>query len=154
MDGVTANSVRNGAHWRTPPEQGILARQREFNATLGRLPTQATPTEEASRSREAAADLVAQALVLPILKEFRAAQSSGPPFGVSEGERSFRAMLDDQIARRMVRKEGWPLVESLARQLRDPQGREAWAALQAASEGVRSDATRVRQWGMLEGARP
>jgi Rod binding domain-containing protein len=154
MDGVRSATSETIAAWRRPAEPGILARQREFNATLGRLPEQPTPRDDLARSREAAADLVAQALVLPILKEFRASQSSGPPFGVSEGERSFRAMLDDQIARRMARKEGWPLVESLARQLRDPQGREAWAALQAASEGVRSDATRVQQWGTLEGARP
>jgi Rod binding domain-containing protein len=68
-----------------------------------------------ARAREGAEQLVATALVQPVLKQLRESNQAVAPFAPSQGERSFRSLMDAALAQRMVRSQHWPLVDRLAR---------------------------------------
>ena len=89
--------------------RGAMARRGE-DRTSGRDP------------REAAEELVAMTLVQPILAQLRESSLAAEPFAPSEGEKRFGAMHDAQVARQIVRSSRFPLVEELARQMRERSG--------------------------------
>jgi hypothetical protein len=109
--------------------RGLRDDQRSFAAVLGRTgvgPLGSGPSlRKASsragsapeKAREAAEQLVAIGLVQPVLKELRESNRASPPFAPSQGERQFRALLDAELAQRIVRAARFPLVERLAREL-------------------------------------
>lgn len=72
----------------------------------------------ADPSRDAAERFVSLTLVEPILKQMRQSSQAAPPFGPAPGEVQFRALLDAEVARQVVRAGDFPLVERLARDLR------------------------------------
>jgi Rod binding domain-containing protein len=72
--------------------------------------------------REAAEELVAMTLVQPILAQLRDSSMAAEPFAPTEGEKRFGAMYDAQVARQIVRGSRFPLVEELARQMRERLG--------------------------------
>jgi Rod binding domain-containing protein len=71
----------------------------------------------AQRAREAAEQFVALTFVQPALKALREGNDAAPPFAPSEGEKQFRALLDAELAQRIVRKANYPLVDRVARDL-------------------------------------
>lgn len=79
----------------------------------------------AARARAAAEALVAQTFVGPVLKQLRESSEAAPPFAPGPGEKQFRALLDAELAQRMV--SGWrlPLVERVARDLLRHHGADA-----------------------------
>lgn len=99
----------------TPPA-ALTRRQEDFAEALSRA-QQRTPQTPRERARETAEQYVALALVQPVLKQAREARSSAPPFGQSQAERSFGAIGDAVLARRMVTSSNWPLVDRLAKDL-------------------------------------
>lgn len=76
------------------------------------------------RARRAAEDFVAITLVQPIFEQLRSANDAAPPFAPSQGERQFGALLDAELARRIVRAQDFPLVDEVARRVLNetPQG--------------------------------
>lgn len=72
-------------------------------------PTFDPDSERAIRSQLAtsARELVASALIAPILEEFRASQPQGGLFGVSQAESRFGPILDAELADAMVRRGGF-----------------------------------------------
>ena len=74
------------------------------------------------RARDAAEQFVALTFVQPVLKELRESSQAAPPFAPGEGEKQFRALLDAELARRIVHKERYALVDRVARDLLNPHG--------------------------------
>lgn len=96
---------------------GLLSRQRAFSEVLsqaGGSKDGATPESEA---RQAAEDFVAMAFVQPVLKQLRETNHGAAPFAPGKGEQQFRALMDAEIARKVVRASDWPLVDRLAQRL-------------------------------------
>jgi hypothetical protein len=71
------------------------------------------------RAEEAARQLVAVALVQPALKQIREGTWAAPPFAPGAGEKQFRALMDAELAQDLVNHSRWPLVERLARDVRE-----------------------------------
>jgi Rod binding domain-containing protein len=97
----------------------------DFAAALARAPASATDSRE-QRARDGAEQLVAVALVQPLLKQLRESNNAAAPFAPTSGERSFRSLMDAALAQRMVRSQSWPLVDHLARgMLSKPEAQES-----------------------------
>lgn len=97
----------------TPPAlTGLSADQHSFGEllTAERFAQRAGASDQA---KDAAQKLVAAALVLPMLKQFREMNSAAPPFAPSQGEKSFRAFMDQELAGRLVSAGRWPLVDAV-----------------------------------------
>lgn len=69
-------------------------------------------------ARESAEELVAIALVQPILSQMRSSNQAAEPFKPNEAERTFGTMMDAILARRLVHSSSWGLVDSVAQRLR------------------------------------
>ncbi|MHC4976421.1 MAG: hypothetical protein ACYTF7_07425 [Planctomycetota bacterium] len=69
----------------------------------------------AEDARGAAEELVAMTFVQPILSQMREMNNAAPPFAPGVAERRFGAMWDAEIAQRLVRSEGFGLVDAVAR---------------------------------------
>lgn len=98
--------------------RSLLDEQRSFAAVLARGQSANTMMPQA-KAREAAMQLVAVALVQPILKELRDTNSAAPPFAPTQGEQQFRALMDAELAQRVVQAARFPLVDRLAQELLD-----------------------------------
>ena len=81
----------------------------------------------AKTPRQAAEEFVAIALVQPILAQMRESEGAWGPFAPGDAEKRFAPLLDAEIAQRIVKKEGWGLVESIEAQLSKGQYVEASA---------------------------
>ncbi len=100
----------------TVEASGELGRkQSQFSRLLVGERAKAVSEDEATRI---ARDLVAVSLVQPLLKEWREAEQSAPPFGPGQAEKQFRAMQDSNLAQELTRAQRFPLVERLVRDLR------------------------------------
>jgi hypothetical protein len=63
------------------------------------------------RIATASKQLVAQALVTPILAQFRESMPQGGMFGVTDAEKRLGPVLDQRIADSMVHRARWPIVD-------------------------------------------
>jgi Rod binding domain-containing protein len=115
IDGLSFNAEPGGAPRRVGNGGDLAAAQRSFSAVLGKAVESGGSPEE--RAREAAEQLVAQTFVLPMLKGLRQSDRSAPPFAPSQGEKQFRALMDAELAQRMVKGGGYGLVDRLAQDL-------------------------------------
>lgn len=90
--------------------------QRLFSEVIAKAQAKAdgTPRE---RARSAAEQLVATALVQPVLKSMRENSNAAPPFAPNETERTFRSFMDAAIAQRMVHSGNWALVDKVAQKM-------------------------------------
>lgn len=86
-----------------------------FAATLAKA--RGTNDSPESRARDAAEQLIAHSLVAPVLKSLRESNGAAAPFAPGPGERTFRAMMDDMLAQRMVKSTHWPLVDGVAQRM-------------------------------------
>lgn len=84
----------------------------DFSALLGRTisPPDATPEE---RARKAAEQIVAVALVQPILKQLRESSQAAPPFAPTQGEKQFQSLMDAQVAQQVVGSKRFALVDRI-----------------------------------------
>lgn len=93
----------------------------EARVASGRTPGDGSQTAE-RKAREAAEGLVGVVLVQPILKQLRESNQAAPPFQPTRGEQQFRSMLDAKLAQEITRSARFPLVDRLARDMRDRLG--------------------------------
>lgn len=100
---------------------GLLERQRSFTEVLSKATGEGERAGPEDRARQAARDFVAMAFVQPVLKQLRESNHTAAPFAPGPGERQFRALMDAEIARKVVGSSDWPLVDRLARQLLERQ---------------------------------
>lgn len=72
---------------------------------------------QAERARRGAEGLVAQALVLPFLKQVRASNAAAPPFAPTQGERAFGSLMDQAMAQHLVTSGRWALVDAVSQRM-------------------------------------
>ncbi len=85
-----------------------------FRSVMGRAMEGATKEQEA---RAGAEELVAIALIQPVLAGLRESSQAAEPFAPGPYEKQFGGFVDAEIARRMVKAQNFPLVERVARDL-------------------------------------
>jgi len=107
--------------FRNLPTQPSASAQRSldekhlFSQAISRATAQnASPQATA---RDAAEQLVAVSLVLPVLKSLRESTGAAAPFAPNAAERSFRQMMDSTLAQRLVKSGSWPLVDRVAQRM-------------------------------------
>jgi len=95
--------------------------QRRFASVLSiaerRVGTKPTGEQQA---RESAEQLVAIALVQPLLAQLRSTENAAPPFQATQGEKQFRSLWDAQIAGDLVKASNFPLVDHIAKNMLRP----------------------------------
>jgi Rod binding domain-containing protein len=101
--------------------------QELFSQVISRAKANPDETPE-QKARGAAQQLVATALVQPVLKQLRESNNAAPPFAPNEAERTFRSLSDAALAQRMVGSEHWELVNVLARRMLTKMGTRAESA--------------------------
>ena len=86
-----------------------------FSELLGktRAGAEASPADKEDKARQAAEQLVATALVQPVLKKLRESSLAAPPFVPSGGERQFQSIADAATAQSIVRAGNFPLVDRI-----------------------------------------
>jgi len=89
-------------------------------------PTLAKQTPEEA-ARRAAEEFVSISMVQPILASLRETEDAAAPFAPGDAERRFRPMLDAEIARRIVQREDYALVNEVARRMLERTGGAAGA---------------------------
>ncbi|TVQ31738.1 MAG: hypothetical protein EA376_08745 [Phycisphaeraceae bacterium] len=99
-------------------------------------PTQERQTPEEA-ARRAAEEFVSISMVQPILSSLRETEDAAAPFAPGDAERRFRPMLDAEIARRIVQREDYALVNEVARRMLERMGGAAEA--QAGQAGKELD---------------
>lgn len=100
--------------------------QELFSQVISRAQSNKEETPEA-RARAAAEQLVATALVQPVLKQLRESNHAEAPFAPNAAERSFRSLMDAGLAQRMVTSQHWGLVDNLARGMLKKMGQDTAA---------------------------
>ena len=100
---------------RPPPARSMPEAQASFAAIMARA--DGAGGTRAERARAAAGQFVALTFVQPVLKQLRETSEAAPPFAPSEGEKQFRALLDAELAQRIVHKARFGLVDRVARDL-------------------------------------
>lgn len=145
--GIEASAIASipGSHSPFSRVHGIDADEPEvkFDAILRRVSGSEDP---ARRARAAAEEFVAQALVLPILKEVRESNTAPPPFGPGPYEKNIGSLFDAEIASRMVKAQRFSIVDAVARNLlrvASPSEAEAPVPEQGGSH-VDADAAQAR----------
>lgn len=97
------------------PHRPLADSQADFASIIGRGRGAELSPEE--RARQGAEQLVAVSLVQPILQQMRHSPWAAAPFAPNQAERTFRGMLDAQLAQRLVSQGRWPLVDAVARRV-------------------------------------
>ena len=104
------------------PSPNLAASQRSFQQVLSIEQRGQGADVSVDKEREAAEQLIAVTFVEPILRQAREVRSSEGPFGMTQAEKQFGSMLDAATARRMVHSWHVPLVDRLARSMRESNG--------------------------------
>jgi Rod binding domain-containing protein len=91
--------------------------QRAFTQIMGRELERMRGKPDAAKTREAAENFVAIALVQPVFKQLRSTNHAAAPFAPTKAEQQFQSMIDSQLAQKMVRSSNWPLVDRLAQDM-------------------------------------
>lgn len=126
----------------TIPDAARLQGQRSFDKALGRAQSAAsTPASKQEEARAAAEELVARALVQPIMAKMRESRDTAEPFGPSEVERAFGSISDAQFADRLTKSGNWSLVDVVAKKIMNAgKGNTAAAANAATATSASSTA--------------
>lgn len=101
------------------PSSSLAASQRSFQQIMSIEQRGQGADVKVNKEREAAEQLVAVTFVEPILRQAREVRSSEGPFGMTQAEKQFGAMLDAATARKMVHSWNVPIVDRLARSMRE-----------------------------------
>lgn len=91
--------------------------QRAFTQIMGRELERTRGKPDAAKTRAAAENFVAIALVQPIFKQLRSTNNTAAPFAPTKAEQQFQSMIDSQLAQKMVKSSNWPLVDRLAQDM-------------------------------------
>jgi hypothetical protein len=102
-----------------------LQSQQSFEQALGqaqsRVEAASQSADASTRTQEevraAAEELVARALVQPIMSKLRESRDTAAPFGPNEVERTFGSISDAQFADRLTKSGNWPLVDVVAQRI-------------------------------------
>lgn len=131
-------------------EPRLIGAQGSFRQVLGQQNTDTegvdangmTPVERKAVST--AEQLVAVALVQPLLAQMRETSNAAPPFAPTQAEKQIRALQDASVAQQIVHAARFPVVDRLARGMLDrarPQGVSGGAGQSELGFEVRSGST-------------
>lgn len=139
---------------RKPPAAPSIGPAQDFSKVIGRMnPDEMTPEQ---RAAEGAQQLVSVALVQPVLKSLRESNNAAGPFAPSQGERTFRGMMDATLAQRLVTGGHWGLVDHVARTLLSKEQGSAASKTAEPSADARIDGfplERVKEFSLKAGER-
>ena len=99
---------------------GLTQKRIELNPDINSKASVAdVPTRDPrlAKAAEAAEGLVATTFIEPILKQVRESNDAPPPFGPSNAEKQFSALLDTKLSDEIVHAANFPLVERITQQL-------------------------------------
>lgn len=115
ITGVISRSAGNTLDTQTklPNAQNQL----EFADIMGKRTTDGYQKHDETKIRETVENFVAETFVRPIFKQLRSTNQAQAPFAPSKAEQQFQSLIDAQLARRMVHKANWPLVDRLAQDM-------------------------------------
>lgn len=117
-NGIMSSSAMRFAEIGDPSvaRQQSIENQASFASVLSRAQTRPDKVNQSpeQRAREAAEQLVATALVQPVLKQLRETNNAAEPFKPNSAERSFGQMMDTQLSQRIVGSKSWALVDRVA----------------------------------------
>lgn len=91
--------------------------QKAFTQIMGREVDRLRGKPDPAKTREAAQNFVAIALVQPVFKQLRSTNNAAAPFAPTKAEQQFQSMIDAQLAQKMVKSGNWPLVDRLAQDM-------------------------------------
>lgn len=110
------------------PDTSLTSQQADFSRILSMSAaaetTKADDSDDAKdkaakdKARTTAERLVAVVLVQPILKQMRESNQAAEPFKPTRGEQQFQSMLDAKFAQEITESARFPLVDRLARDMR------------------------------------
>lgn len=100
-----------------PAKMPNAQNQLEFAEVLGKKTGRQLGAADEAQIRDAAESFVAVALVQPVFKQMRAANHAAPPFGPNKAEQQFQSLMDARVARHIVHKSNWPVVERVAQNM-------------------------------------
>jgi Rod binding domain-containing protein len=100
-------------------KQSAPSDQESFAAIMSRANARpgASAKTPRDKAREAAQQLIATALVQPVLKQLRETNNAAEPFKPNAAEKSFGQMMDTQLSQRIVESKGWALVDRVTETL-------------------------------------
>lgn len=75
------------------------------------------PDPRLAKAAAAAEGLISATFIEPILKQVRESNDTPPPFGPSNAEKQFSALLDTKLSDEIVHAANFPLVERITQQL-------------------------------------
>lgn len=140
-----------------------LQSHRSFEQALGRAqgrvqsPDAIPATAKQTQARAAAEELVARALVQPILAKLRESRDAAEPFGPNEVERAFGSISDAQFADRLTKSSNWRLVDSVAQRIMNPAKSSDSVATTPSTVDAAADALAslsVSAWAGVRKVRP
>ncbi|MGV6814407.1 MAG: hypothetical protein ACWA5W_05270 [Phycisphaerales bacterium] len=73
--------------------------------------------DQVAQARKAAEGLVSNTFIEPILKQIRESNDAPPPFGPTQAEKQFGALLDTKVADEIVQGTNFPIVEQITQRL-------------------------------------
>ncbi|MBX3379295.1 MAG: hypothetical protein KF805_04320 [Phycisphaeraceae bacterium] len=91
--------------------------QLDFAEVLGKKTGRQLGVPDEAKIRDAAESFVAVALVQPVFKQMRASNHAAAPFGPNKAEQQFQSLVDARVARHIVHKSNWPVVERVAQNM-------------------------------------
>lgn len=101
----------------------MIDRQSDFLNSLGiegrKIDARETRASDEDTALKAAQDFVATTFIQPILKQAREMDNAPPPFGRTDAEKQLASLADGRLALDIVRASNFPLVERLARDMRN-----------------------------------
>lgn len=97
---------------------GVLHAQQSENQASNLLDGESQQTRQLrAKVRDVSEKYIAQALVQPLLKQARELRDDTPPFGATQAEKQFGALMDERTALDMVKRGRWGIVENVENRL-------------------------------------
>jgi len=114
------------------PEHRLNGSQTSFRQVLGQGGGEgASGITAEQRAVSTAEQLVAVALVQPLLAQMRESSNAAPPFAPTQAEKQIRALQDASVAQQIVHASRFPMVDRLARGMLDRAERQGGDRMEA-----------------------
>lgn len=113
--GSRKTALPNKGPLSVPTQQGLSLANPTSDTEQAR--SKGTDGDELAQARKAAEGLVSNTFIEPILKQIRESNDAPPPFGPTDAEKQFGALLDTKVADEIVQGTNFPIVEQITQRL-------------------------------------
>lgn len=117
-------TISPSASQRSQLDSALFGRNRvdtkiaDFRAVLGQMDQRPNESPE-DLARRSAENFVAIAFLQPLIKQLRDTNQAAPPFAPTEGEKTFRGLMDAQLAQNIVARGRFPIVDHVVKSMLD-----------------------------------